>query len=97
MLKKSLLLLPLLVVSCTGTLGINENTDGVIDDTIYENVDYFFSIDKHCYVVYIDKDTQYNVPPSNYYEIKYTYYKEDFTHVTNEYFVKTNELFVYLG
>ena len=97
MLKKSLLLLPLLVVGCTSTQGIKGTTNGAIGNVVYENVKYSFSIDKHYYVVYIDKDTQYNVPPSNYYEVKYSYYKEDYTHVTNEYFVKTNELFVYVG
>ena len=91
MIKKTLLLLSLLLVSCTN----NAMELHSQDNDIYYNVYYNYVYEKHCYCVYIE-DSVYNVPPSHYYKIKYSVWTEDFIHITNEYFVSTNELFVYV-
>ena len=96
--KRLLVLLPLLLVGCTnGSSSLSRNRDNShTNNEIYQNVSYVFNIDKHCYKVYHDEET-FDVPPSNYYEIKLDSYKQttDFRLLENEYFVSTNELFVY--
>jgi len=99
MIKKYLLLLPLLVVSCT----YNANNNGYKlqnYDDVYYNVDYSFDFDNHCYRVgFTNKDREYtinNVPLNNCYEIRVeNYYRINNSPIYNEYFIKVNELFVY--
>ena len=91
--KRLLVLLPLLLVGCTNDK-ISDNSH--TNSKVYQNVWYNFEIEEHCYKVYYNKET-YNVPPSNFYEIKLSEYAytEEHTLLENEYFVSTNELFVY--
>ena len=102
--KKILSLSPILLTltwivvlsACVGST-TNENSDeSHTNSKVYQNVWYNFEIEEHCYKVYYNKET-YNVPPSNFYEIKLSEYAytEEHTLLENEYFVSTNELFVY--
>lgn len=99
MIKKSLLLLPLILVSCTATIG-NKSMEQV-DSKTYINVEYVFNYETHKYIVYVDYNNEkndydhtYYVPPKNYYVVNESIWVED-VHIHNEYFVATNELFVY--
>lgn len=87
------------LVGCTTigkTISSNSSDNSHTYSKVYQNVWYNFEIEEHCYKVYYNKET-YNVPPSNFYEIKLSEYAytEEHTLLENEYFVSTNELFVY--
>ena len=99
MIKKSLLLLPLLLVSCTAT--IKDVSNEQVNSKVYINVEYYFNYDMHKYEVNVDYNENeqkyehtYYVPPKNYYLVNDSIWVDN-VHINNEYFVSTNELFVY--
>ena len=69
------------------------------------NVVFEWDYDTHCYLVYVDKDNYYYMPPKNLYEIKVDEYKRVVEErngtkyygdiIYNEYFKTTNELYSY--
>ena len=110
--KKILSLSPILltltwiiVLSACVSSTTNEKSDNShTNNKIYQNVAYSFDVEKHFYYVGVEYNMEtnkydkiYNVPPSNFYEIKLSEYAytEKHTLLENEYFVSTNELFVY--
>lgn len=100
MIKKSLLLLPLLVACTSSSINDGYKLHDYNNDDVYYNVDYSFDFDNHCYRVgFTNKDREYtinNVPLKNCYEIRVeNYYRINNSPIYNEYFIKVNELFVY--
>lgn len=66
-----------------------------ISNNVYINVVFYYTLEEHCYRVYVDENKYYSVPPKNVYLIDFIEYLPDMTRIRNEYFVSTNELFVY--
>ena len=95
------------LVGCTTvgkTISTNSCDNSHTNSKVYQNVAYSFDVEKHFYYVGVEYNMEthkydkiYNVPPSNFYEIKLSEYAYTSDHrvLDNEYFVSTNELFVY--
>ena len=107
MMKKTLPLISLLLVSCVGSIYIATNEKE--PEEIYYNVNYRFNYDDFNYDVYVIKGTEYTeykVEIKNFYNVlvnDYAYYTiedEDCVVVErgtmeNKFYVKTSELFVF--
>ena len=96
---KKILLLPLILLLSCSSFNSATKTSG----KVYENVDFVFDIESHCYIVGIYSDTsigsykEYKVPPKNYYYVQvyeWTMAKDNNV-LRNEYFLNINELFEY--
>lgn len=99
MIRKGLLLLPLVLVGCTSN-NVDKGANNIKRESgkIYINVLYSFIYEKRCFQVVVNEENEhktFDVPVNNYYYIDTTIRLEDYTFVHNEYFVATNELFVY--
>ena len=77
MIKRTLLLLPLLLTGCTNKT-----------DKVYYDVEYGFNIIRHQYVVHTNDGKTFYVPPKNFYKIDTAgYARNEYFVVTNELFV----------